>query len=178
MFLGYGGARREERGATARDARPLRRMYPLKYSRTNLPYSRWTSIHLFFTSAECHDRCAGKKGLKSDRGVETEEGTAPRLHRTFNYFISYVFYYVSRARASEGASRDVSGRRKVENEKETGRKGARRGKRGGGMGNVKRAEGGCTGERSKTLFPLKGGRHFSPRARWLSCVFCSGVVAA
>lgn len=61
--------------------------------------------------------------MKSDRETETGEGTVPRSHRTFNYFISYVFY-VSRERTSERAraqgSRDVNGRRKVENEERKG----------------------------------------------------------
>lgn len=78
----------------------------------------------------------------------------------------------------EAGGRNVNGRRKVENEERKGDRTA--GKEAEEWNGECEAGGrrGRAGKRGKTLFPLKGGRHFSPRARWLSCVFCSGVVAA
>jgi len=81
-----------------------------------------------------------------------------------------------------GAGRDdVSGRRKVENEKETGqRKRRQTGNRGwvrgegGGMGNVKRAEGGRHGRARQDTLPSERWKAFQPESTLAQLCFLFG----
>lgn len=126
-----------------------------------------------------HSRAAAKKGRAKNekRGTKKKPGARPYIYiyRTSSLILSVTYIsgigIVQRARAGTSTA---EGRSRTKRRQDGG-KGSR--ERWNGECEA-RAEGGYAGERGKTLFPLKGGRHFSPRARWLSCVFCSGVVAA
>lgn len=79
---------------------------------------------------------------------------------------------------------DVIGRRKKkrkerEREKSSSNPASRTKRRGERRGKEDEDEAAALeGLGQDTLPSLKGGRHFSRRARWLSCVFCSGGVVA
>jgi len=77
-------ARQEERRATTRVARPLRRMYSLKYSLAVIAVDRYPST--LYMNHRGRDE-------NQWRSTENKRKDSWRLQSyLFNYFVSYVFY--------------------------------------------------------------------------------------
>ena len=98
----------------------------------------------------------------------------------FDYFITCQ-RHVYATSLVEGRRNERKGEREREREeflqsRERSEEGRRRGEKR--MRTRRRRRRWMEGLGQDTLPSLKGGRHFSRRARWLSCVFCSGGVVA